>query len=309
MVKVSVIIPVYNSENLLETCVQNVLEQTFGDFELILVNDGSTDGSGRVCDLLAKRDKRMKVIHKKNGGASSARNAGLDVAQGEFICFVDSDDIVSKKLLETALRYQSESGSDIVEFGIKYIDDVQEYVFDSVDFKMQIFNGKDMIKKIYQDTFGGTIYLWDKLYKKDLFDTLRFEEGRICEDTIIMPLLYDRANTVCVINTQLYLYYQSSGSVMRSEFSLKRVDAVYALEKNREYYLEKNYSQELQWLDNTYAFVLLKIARSVKEHFGKENEAYQMLKKRFKSRFKSYLKNKTFSSKQKILLFYNYITI
>ena len=307
---ISVIVPVYNVEKYLNRCVESIINQTFKDFELILVDDGSTDNCPQMCDKWAKKDSRIKAIHKPNGGASSARNVGLDIAIGDFISFVDADDVVTNELLEKVIYYQSINDYDIVEFSIKYITDYSQMeIQDTMDYVNEVYIGKDLINKIFQKCLGGTVYPVNKLYKKCIFKGLRFEDGRMCEDQLITPMIYDRAKEVFVTSEVLYYYYQSENSVMRREFTLKQLDIIHALECNRDFFLEKNYVEENYWLDTTYAFVIFNMAKKVKEKYGIKNNEYIALKKRFRKRFFSYLKNPLMGWKLKCMLILHLFTI
>ena len=200
---ISVIIPVYNVEDTLPRCVESVLNQTFPDWEAILVDDGSTDSSGRICDRYALEDTRIRVIHKENGGLSDARNCGLDVAQGEYVTFIDSDDYISKdtfgKIIGLAL---SNVEADIIEypitvhkghkteyrlqFGTQTFDDVQSYWTSC---------------KAYSHT-----YACNKFFRRHLFDGVRFPEGMYFEDAWTLPLVLCLGPIVMTCNEGMYYY-------------------------------------------------------------------------------------------------------
>lgn len=209
---ISVIIPVYNVKPYLEHCMDTVLRQTYQNLEIILVNDGSTDGSRELCDHYQEIDKRVKVIHKSNGGVSSARNAALDVVKGDYICFVDSDDYVSTELMEKLLSSAYDNGCEIAICG-HYTEhngkiSVEEPVVDNV----LLLDSDEALDKLIEDKTINN-YFWDKIYKKDLFTGIRFPIGRAYEDVAIQHLLFAKAKKICRIQDCLYYYQKRQGSI------------------------------------------------------------------------------------------------
>ncbi len=309
MPAVSIIVPVYKVEQYLPRCIESILSQSFTDFELLLIDDGSPDDSGRICDVYAAKDNRIRVFHKENGGASSARNVGLNNAGGAWISFIDSDDYVSADMLMRALELQSETKADIVEFGIKT---VYEYIppepltGQSV---IQSFPGIEMISRIYLDCLGGSVYPVNKIYKSSIFDGLRFEENRENEDTIIAPQEYFRADLVTVTDEVLYFYFIGSSSVSRSPFSLKKLDVLHAFESNRSFYLQKGLVRETELVDATYAFILKKYIYKIEAKYGRDCEAWQTTVNRYFELFPKFRKNKEINVRQKIVLFLFYVKI
>lgn len=198
--KLSVIIPVYQVEATLNRCVESVVGQTFTDLEVILVDDGSPDNCPKMCDEWAKRDRRIRVIHKDNGGLSDARNAGLDVASGEFIAFVDSDDYLQNDTYQRVLPLATTC--DIVEFPVyRFFGSTKQSM---LLFDNSIYTDKAeywLKHKAYEHT-----YAWNKIFKASLFDGIRFPKGCVFEDAYIFPLLLQRANQVGNTNQGLYYY-------------------------------------------------------------------------------------------------------
>lgn len=217
---VSIIVPVYNVEKWLEQCVNSVLSQTYKKFELILVDDGSTDNSGSICDSLARSDNRIKVFHKQNGGLSSARNYGLSHAGG-YVVFVDSDDMISPTLLESCLENISRTGSDIVEYQYSSIDEngnPHPYSGSLNDFQQGMYMSADDALRLL---FKGNIepYAWAFMAKRSLYENpvvIRFPEGKIFEDAATTYKLFARANQISLFTEKLYLYRQRSNSIMHS---------------------------------------------------------------------------------------------
>lgn len=176
---ISVIIPVYKVEKYLNRCVDSVLNQTFRDLEVILVDDGSPDRCPQICDAYAKKDNRVRVIHKENGGLSDARNSGIDIATGQFLAFVDSDDWLRNDIYEFAMNLQRKYQADIVEFGIRRVVNELEVIDEdnNVPTNTYVCTGIQMLPRIYQDNLGGSIVACNKLYAKSVFRRLRFERG------------------------------------------------------------------------------------------------------------------------------------
>lgn len=236
---ISIIVPIYKVEDYLHRCVDSLLGQTCRDFELILVDDGSPDRCGEICDEYAARDPRTLVIHKKNGGLSDARNAGLEIARGEYIAFVDSDDWVSPRYLELLLKALESTGSDICECSVlrtggesyPTAEETEPEVFETVPAMEQLIcDGK-----FHQ-------HVWNKLYRREVIGEIRFPRGKTNEDEFWTYQVFGRANRVTRIDTVLYNYFQRPGSIMGTGYSLKRLDALEA-KLQRQNYLEAHFPQ------------------------------------------------------------------
>ena len=215
---ISVIIPVYNVEAYLEMCVNSICRQTYQNLEIILVDDGSTDNSGLICDKLSQADNRIRVIHKQNGGLSSARNAGLDIAHGEFISFVDSDDTIHPRMMEVLLSLIK--NKDIAICGhqeIKVNHPPQQVVSLSRD---ETLTQNELWREVFCRLNNAA---WNKLYRKDLIGCLRFSEELLHGEDLIFNLNYLRVCELGAINrTKLYNYLKREGSITKSKFSSKR---------------------------------------------------------------------------------------
>jgi len=229
MPRISIIIPVYNVAPYLRECLDSIQEQTFKDFEAILIDDGSTDSSGQICDWYAKHYKRFKVIHKENGGVSSARNMGLDIAQGECIGFIDPDDFISPDFYELLLCKLESSGADISISGIKFIDQHGNPMQFPKFFQTPIrerFEGSGITKAyIKGEIVPG---LLDKLYKKSCFDGVRMPEGiSLLEDGAIMPLVLSKAKIAVEEPRAIYYYRRRPKSLTSSTVDFKRLSEAY----------------------------------------------------------------------------------
>lgn len=210
---VSIIVPVYNVGLYLRQCLDSILRQTYKEFEVILVDDGSTDSSGVICDEYVQIDKRFRVIHKKNGGQSSARNAALDIAQGDYICFIDSDDYISFDYLENVALIEKK-GVDVVKCGYELFGEAND-VFKLND--ATIFDKDDLF--VYWMTTDS--YLWNRIYKREIFEKHRFKEGMIMEDVFLIPDLLSDVKSICLSSKGTYFYRIRKGSTVSKKHTPK----------------------------------------------------------------------------------------
>lgn len=219
MPTISIIVPVYKVESFLHRCVDSILCQTFDDFELILVDDGSPDRSGEICDDYALRDQRVRVIHKENGGLSSARNAGISIARGDYLSFVDSDDVIHPRMQEFLIKSIKNWDADFVStryvafstdvLDMEKIDRVEDFVLLREDFLEQLYPK-------YFEQIG--ISAWGKLYKRKLFEQIRYPEGKIYEDLHIYLKLLQQCQRIVVLDKPLYYYYLGNVSITKSNY-------------------------------------------------------------------------------------------
>lgn len=220
---ISVIVPVYNVEKYLEKCVESLCRQSYSNLEIILVDDGSTDSSGCLCDELAKTDSRIKVIHKKNGGLSDARNAGLDIAAGDYIGFVDSDDYVLPEMYERLLTLLNTYHADIAICDKVEFYEGKDPEFTKIEPSIKVLNQDQAINALADDQ-GLRSHVWNRLYSAHLFDDLRFDVGKAYEDVYIMHRLFLQAQKIVVTNESLYCYLQRATSILGTINLKKRVD-------------------------------------------------------------------------------------
>lgn len=217
---ISIIVPVYNVEEYLKECIDSILNQTYKNLEIILVNDGSTDKSGSICEDYAKVDSRIKVVHKKNGGLSDARNLGLDRALGEYVIFIDSDDYIDQRMCEILLNYANKYSVDIVSCNFKRVfeNNIIEFNVPLFKEKIKIFTNDEVLEKYFLTLAPEIFATWNKLYKKSLFFTdekIRFPVNRLHEDIATTYRLYAESKKVVLLNELLYNYRQRSNSIMK----------------------------------------------------------------------------------------------
>lgn len=220
--KISIIVPVYKVEQYLERCVKSLINQTYKNIEIILVDDGSPDQCPKMCDDYASEDSRIKVIHKKNGGLSDARNAGLDAATGEFIAFVDSDDWVEIDFIETLCKNAKKENADISIIGCTLVWDNGRKKPVSKDKGYYVFNKEKAIKEmLIQRKFECMVC--QKMYRKQIFDTVRFPVGKLYEDVAVSMPTFLRAKKVVVSGNHGYNYYQRNDSIVNSKFDERKL--------------------------------------------------------------------------------------
>lgn len=225
---ISVIVPVYNVSKYLDRCMNSLVNQTYKNLEIILVDDGSTDNSGTLCDLWAEKDSRIQVIHRKNNGLSQARNTGLDAATGDYITFVDSDDVLSPQLCQ--VLYDALGGdADISICDAEHIFEDKPYVF-SISDDCETMNARQAILQLwYQKGFLPSA--WGKLYRRHLFDGKQFTVGRIFEDIDIMHELFFDAKKIVYTHSRLYGYVHREGSITTKAFCPRDLDILLVVDK------------------------------------------------------------------------------
>ena len=244
MGKISVIVPIYKAEAHLPRCIDSILTQTHTNLEIILIDDGSPDNCGKICDEYAKKDSRIKVIHKKNGGVSSARNAGLNIATGDYIAFVDADDYIKNAMYEQLLLVLKETNADISVCNYQYGDYIQEDTL-----SVTLYNSITACKQLFfSDRFkeGISVAPVDKLYKSELFNNLRFLEAcHYAEDTLMCVQVFCQAKTIVKKDITLYHYIRSENSAVLAEYNQKKPTETLAYKtildiiKNKDDELEK----------------------------------------------------------------------
>lgn len=221
---VSIVVPVYNVVQYLDACMDSVLNQSYHRIEVILVDDGSTDGSGQKCDYYAKIDSRVIVIHKENGGLSDARNRGIALAKGTYIMFVDSDDIVSLNIVSYLYGLCEKYSADI-----SICDPVHCYSMEKISFEEEkqckVFNAENaIIEMLYQKSF--LVAAWGKLFRRAYFDDILFPYGMLFEDSAIMYKILKKANRIVYGDAKLYGYLHREGSITTNRFSKRDCDII-----------------------------------------------------------------------------------
>ena len=221
---VSVIVPVYKVEKYLDKCVESIVEQTYKNLEIILVDDGSPDNCPSMCDDWAARDSRIKVIHKENGGVSSARNSALDAAAGDYICFVDSDDSIDPSYYEKLHQAAVQSGAEIAIGDILYFEaDGSLSGYQEKALRTEVISGDEAIHRMRLTPF---IHLTTRLHRRELFDTLRFPVGKNYEDAFTTPLILEQVTKAACVGEPLYHYKFNPVGIVRTKFDFKNLNEV-----------------------------------------------------------------------------------
>ena len=240
MAQVSIIVPVYQVETYLRQCIDSILAQTFTDFELILVDDGSKDKSGEICEEYAGKDGRVRVIHKENGGLSDARNAGLEQAAGEYFMFVDSDDYIAPTMIERLYNSIQSERADIAACNFCYVFDKKEKKDFSTAMEAEVLQGSEIFYYRKNDrSYGFWTVAWNKLYKSETFRNVRFRFGKYHEDEFWANDIYQLEIRVATIPECLYYYRQRDNSIMGKESIARNLDILEALRERIYIYLEK----------------------------------------------------------------------
>lgn len=235
---ISVIIPVYQVEPYVAYCIESVINQTYRNLEIILVDDGSVDKSGEICDLYAERDERIRVIHQGNRGLSEARNKGIEVSRGEYLSFIDGDDWVDKRFINVMYEISTKTGCDIVQCNFQKAVDERLYE-DDREGNYTVYSSEEFSTATYTLLSWKCNIACNKLYKASLFDGIRYPAGKIHEDEFTTYRLVWEAGRIAVTHTKLYFYRQRPDSIMGSDYSLKRLDAGEAFREREAFYLEK----------------------------------------------------------------------
>ena len=251
--KLSVVIPVYRVEGTLDRCMESIVGQTFADMEVILVDDGSPDSCPRMCDEWAGRDSRVKVIHKRNGGLSDARNAGIDLATGDYITFADSDDYLDLSTYQYAMSAIDDA--DIVEFPV--------YRHYGATWQRKLNYGNHVYASASDYWLNGRAYehayAWNKVYRRQLFEGVRYPVGRVFEDVAMLPLLLRKARRIVTIGEGLYYYCANQQGITAT-----------AQGEQLQMLLEAHLQTMQQWCDDRYYMHVLNIQNDVFELTGQK---------------------------------------
>ena len=288
--KISVIVAVFNVEKYLKKCVESILNQTYQNLEVILINDGSTDQSGDICNEYAQKDNRVKVISRENRGIAFTRNEGLDTATGDYITFVDSDDYIHPQMYELMMKKLRDNHADVVACDYLEIPENEAVSMGQLDvdkIDIDIIQTKQEKKKyIYLDKYVDALLVWNKIIKKELWDGIRCPKDKIYEDeTITFRTLY-YAQKIVYLNEKLYYYVRrySKNSITTTGFSEKRLFRLDALEVRLKFYIEKK-----EWEFLTEAFFVYKTDFLViMEHIEKSSDYAMAMLDPYMEKYRKY---------------------
>ncbi|GAU77783.1 glycosyltransferase [Fusibacter sp. 3D3] len=295
---VSIIIPVYNVEKYLERCLDSIIDQSFSNFEIILINDGSTDNSPSICETYALSNDKIKVVHQNNKGPSAARNSGLDICCGEFVMFIDSDDFVDSNMIRTLYSDLEQGNADISicnSIKFKSIEDLKTYPNKTNFIEM---TSEEVLEWLLTD--HELCVPWGKLYRKRLFDHLRFDLEHYNEDMFIIHQLFHLASNITYNSSALYFYSQESESLTRSNFNYRKLDMVEATKLWKEF-MEINYPNLALKANTLFMTVMINTCTSLsemKDEFGKKT--YREYRKIISKNCLSYIKAEDVNQRDKI---------
>lgn len=241
---ITIVVPVYNVKRYLRQCIDSLICQTYHNLQIILVDDGSTDQSGDICDYYAITDDRISVIHKQNGGLSSARNEGLKNANGEIIAFVDSDDYVHHEMYERLYSAMIKEKSDIVSCGIIKVYDETDVEKSEPEEGYKNVDKPDIMKCIYERG-EDTVVQWNKIFKKDILHGLEYPVGRIHEDEFVIHKELIKCKRITYLNAKLYYYRQRAGSIMNVESIAGINDGIDGIKSRIEFFKNLGMNKEM----------------------------------------------------------------
>ena len=283
---ISVILPVYNVEKYIDACMESLLRQTMQDFELILVNDGSTDNSGKKCRDWCEKDSRIRLVEQENQGLSEARNSGLKIALGEYIAFIDSDDTVDedylKILYENAIKHDAQVS--VCNYMLVWEEEKKKEcsAADKEQDKSLVFSGREAAMQIVKENKRFMITAWGKLYHKSLSPLLYYPKGRTHEDEFVTYKVFYQANKVAVTTLPLYHYLQRGSGIMGSDYKLNRLDKVLALNESMKFFDEKMDEEMRLYALKRYLLNIQIAWYRVHKYLPKEKEVLAKLRKEWK---------------------------
>ena len=276
---ISIIVPVYNVEEYVKRCVESILSQTYRDFELILVDDGSTDRSGEICENLKKEDGRILVFHQENSGLSAARNRGLSEAKGEYITYIDSDDYVDEAYLEVLYSLASKEQAMVAVCGYQLVVENQEVEkYGEKCDEPHLLSGREAVKEIVAGNKRSMITAWGKLYHNSLRNLLVYPEGRLHEDEFVTYKVLYQAEQVVETPAPLYYYFQREKSIMNQGYNLRRLDKLIALHEAISFFGSNRDSELRRFALKRYLLNLQIAWYRIKKNCPQEKEALKKIR-------------------------------
>ena len=306
---ISIVIPVYKVEKYLEKCIESVLKQTYTNLQIILVDDGSPDNCGKICDEYAKRDSRIDVIHKVNGGLSEARNVGISKAKGRYIGFVDSDDYIKENMYEILFNLIKKYNADASICNLYDVIEGKEYIRNRNN-GIQEYSRLDILKEVLLDK-NIQSYAWNKLYKKELFDEVKYPIGKKYEDIGTTFYIFEKCNKIVVTSEPEYYYLKRSDSLVNNVTESTVFDYM-ELILQRYLYINDNIKELKQYNDYYLVRTLLTANNDIKElkqieekTKQKYNELYNISKEILRTNYSNLKKFFTEEQNEKIIWIIN----
>ena len=308
---ISIVVPVYNNKDRVKRSVESILNQTYQDIEIVMVDDGSTDGSGLICDQLAEEYPNVcKVIHQKNMGVSVARNVAIENTHGEYIGFVDSDDYIEPDFLEKLVDAMERNDADIVVSYFNVIKGEEEFPpkMEEKELLYQGENHDDVFLNFFNSKRGITTVVWNKLYRKELFDNLLFKPGAKYEDKLIMHHILDKAKRIAYINYYGYNYWINSEGITSSR-DILTAEWDYRAAKDRfDFLIEKENEKLRQLVTVDYLNQCISLYKDCKK--AKSKDLLKEVKEEFQKKYKGLNRKYLSGVKEKLkFIFYRIVTI
>lgn len=300
---ITIILPAYNAEKYISRCIESVLKQTYNNFEFIIIDDGSTDNTLKIVEDFAKKDCRIKVISQNNCGVSKTRNHGVQIAKGEFIVFIDSDDYIESNMIYCLLEKQIQTGAEVIQCGYKIFSDNK--IGKEICAKEGIFL-KEKAVDFYLDNLELCVVPWNKLIRKDSINNIKFPENRRYEDEAIMYKLFYEAKSIYNINEKFYHYYvNEAGFMQSSEDSLSKTIDLMEAKRDLYVYVKKNVPTALKKAEkervSNLFFSYLK-AIKIKRNNKMKRKQYMYIKKEFLENYTMIKESNIFKKKTLIVM-------
>ena len=268
---ISIIVPVFNVDQYLEYCIESILAQTITNYEMILIDDGSTDHSPSICDRYAEKHPQIFVFHQTHLGVADTRNIGLKYSKGDYVVFVDSDDYINPKMLEILYNHLLEFKADISICSFEKVFSHSKQELPDYDRKLCCYTNIEACEQLFSEEYLDMAVCWNKLYKKDLFQNIAFPMGIIHEDEAVAYKLLYQASLIVYTNAKLYYYFQNEKGIMGKGFSKKSLDLLTVYE-NRIIFMEQNKQMDL-------------LQKSMMEYCNRTISYYQIMNKIYEVEF------------------------
>lgn len=303
MARVAVIVPVYNVENHIEACIESILNQSFDDFKLILINDGSTDLSGEICEEYKKSYERIELIHQENMGLSVARNTGLENSTERYVTFVDSDDYIHEDMLKILLDNLIENSADISVADFEKVYKGLRHKYEEKKNVIRVLSNYQAVEKIVEKNDTNMIIACGKIYRRSLFQGIRYPRGKYHEDEFVTYKLLYKAESIVTTTAKLYYYTQRDESITGDKYSLKRLEKLEGLREAVDFFRDKGeYDLELE-AKYRYLFNIQIAYYRIKFELKSEKQVLKSLKRDYNNSYKSIKKNMNeFSLKKRLIL-------
>lgn len=306
---ISIVVPIYNVEKYLDKCINSLIKQTYAYIEIILVDDGSIDNCPAICDKWKEKDSRIIVIHKENGGLSDARNTGIEIAKGTYICFIDSDDYVDETYVEKLYNAIEDNNVNISQCGIDYINDEHKTIKSIGYDRNCLLSGRKIIEDSCNEHYIENEVVWNRLYKTSLFETIKFPKGKLHEDEYTTYKLLYNENNIAIVPENLYKYRQSNNSIMRSKYSLKKFnDFKEAYNEKINYFKERNDIVVYDMVIRSYLSNLSNIYIKIERDIQNSKQILRQIKNEYKKYYKYTIRSSNISIKNKVKVTFFFVS-